>query len=130
MGRCHHLDRLTANGTDVLLVHDVPYHTSSPQTCSRLQAYISKCEAVIDVDQALAHRRRAFDAEVQVLRGRPEVRSIDLIDSLCPHERCSNIVEGQWSYRDEHHLSVMGAEMVAPRFAEALAPFVSAVPTA
>lgn len=100
---------LVANGVPVVVVRDNPLLTTKQRGCIQLNfTDPSSCE----VKRAGAFHTHDFAADAAEKVGIPV---IDLSDIYCGPETCHTSLGGIMIYRDQHHLS--------PVFAETLAPF-------
>jgi peptidoglycan/LPS O-acetylase OafA/YrhL len=107
---------LTAAKKEVVIVEAVPeFRVLVPQALARMAL--------------TGHRRRiaparadylARDADVRRVFGelakRYPIRFVHPDAILCPSGRCKAVVDGHPLYRDEHHLTVFGAELLTPLF--------------
>ncbi len=119
------IDRLLAKGKRIVFVLDNPELGFDPKSCvdSRPWRLTSR------VRQPCAVPRNDFDERNQryqelvaaVLKDYPAVKVFDAAAQLCDKQWCWAISDGQMLYRDDDHLSLDGARLMARGLAKLLA---------
>ena len=109
------VDQLTAQGKQVWLFAQVPRHAGHnlAHELTRL-AMKGMDTGVIRLDRGEHLSRQTYaNALLTELALRPNVHVIDPTDWLCNEQDCETARAGYSLYRDDDHLSVQGAELVA-----------------
>ena len=111
---------LLGGGHEVVLVLPVPALDFSPRSCVRLRPVekwrdppdadaCSLPRAKVDARHATPH---AIVADVAREIGSPDLHVVDPMDALCDARRCHAVINGHLMYRDDHHLTLEGANYV------------------
>lgn len=120
------LDRLLAKGKRVVFVLDNPELGFDPKSCVDSRPWRLTSQ---QVRQPCAVPRKDFDERNQkyrelvaaVLKDYPTVKVFDAAAQLCDTEWCWAMKDGQMLYRDDDHLSLDGARLMARGLAKLLA---------
>ena len=111
---------LLSGGHEVVLVLPVPALDFSPRSCVRLRP-VEKWRDPPDADACSLPRAtvearhataRAIVADVAREIADPDLHVVDPMDALCDARRCHAVINGYLMYRDDHHLTVEGANYV------------------
>ena len=115
-GLVHGTTELADDGIRSVIIHDIPYHDVTTQTCGRLRFVLapSSCATTSTEREERADRQRSFAVDEVVLTSGATVAGMDPLPWLCPDGACSTYVDGTWAYRDGDHLSVAGSAALAP----------------
>jgi peptidoglycan/LPS O-acetylase OafA/YrhL len=114
------LEELNSAGIPVLLVDPVPSYPSPMGACAAVWMLSGSCPSSAArrvEDQKLAGPIRID--KLAIRHARLSSR-LDLVGRLCGRTRCSEVVHGLVTYRDQNHLSVAGARRVADLFMHAI----------
>jgi peptidoglycan/LPS O-acetylase OafA/YrhL len=111
------LRALNASGVPVVLVHPVPHLTYDPSRCAAVDVLRSTCGATEPLSAVRRDLALATSTENAAASAGPLTTTADLEPLLCPRGRCSTVRDGVQLYRDDYHLSIDGAEALAPWFA-------------
>jgi peptidoglycan/LPS O-acetylase OafA/YrhL len=115
------LSQLERLGIKIIIVNEVP-HPDTPFHPSRYATALwhghSRKAGTLLADYQ--SRESWFLTEIQALNEKPIMR-LDLTPYLCSAGYCPAVVHGQAVYRDNHHLSVFGAEKLLPVFSSVFA---------
>lgn len=114
--------KVSGKGRRVILLADVPEIDYDVPT---MLARLALTGAVLDIRPTLAayRLRQAFVArDFAALKQRYGVTILEPASILCTTSRCAVADAGRPLYRDHHHLSVFGAEHLAPLFESVLMP--------
>ncbi len=104
------MDRLTADGRNVVVVDDIPHFRFDPSSCVR-NRFPTTCSAPVAAVEA-----SFYAAELErVVRDMPRARVVSLRDLFCTAESCTMAPHGRLLYRDDSHLTVEGSIYVAQR---------------
>jgi len=110
------ISELTRVGVPVVVVHPVPVIAIDSGACAAVLAFLdSGCAAAVSrarVDRELA---RTLVAEKRAIAGL-DAHILDLEPELCTARECPSTVRGVPMYRDQYHLSVVGAISLEPVF--------------
>ncbi len=113
--------RLQNGGKRVVIIEDIPEMPFSPNAC--LNAWkpleiLQKCGVTREENmRRTVHYRALLDSFKQEF---PAIKIIRTKDVFCNDELCSPIQNGRMLYRDSHHLSVIGSEIVGKRIIDQL----------
>jgi peptidoglycan/LPS O-acetylase OafA/YrhL len=118
-GTAAFVGRMSAAGIPVVVVHDVPYQrTACPRVLALADA--DRCARGMTRAEAEEQQRRGRVAEQRAVEAMSTAMVLDPVPWLCEGDECALIRDGVWMYRDDDHLSVQGAEALAPRWKEFL----------
>jgi peptidoglycan/LPS O-acetylase OafA/YrhL len=114
--------QIGASSRSVCVIHGVPVLEYSPPhalSMARLRGIDDKVFEVTRI-QALA-QQKSVDDDIRELARRGVLRSVDPKHVICPDSICRLTTDdGRTLYRDNNHLSIAGAMLVAPALAECL----------
>lgn len=107
---------LLAAGKRVVIIGPVPeFEHSVPMDLAKMRLWHEQWEIAPSRDEFLS-REVFVDAQLAKLAKLPGVTLVEPGDELCPAARCATMTDGLPLYRDSNHLSVSGAERLAPLF--------------
>lgn len=114
------VERLTAEGIGVVIVHPVPKFVGwDPRECSVLGLLLDEqsCSRVQERDVVDEFREPAVTAEsdVAAVTG---ATTLEVTDLLCPDGFCSTYRDHIWVWRDGTHISVDESIRLTPAFAD------------
>jgi hypothetical protein len=104
-------------GVPVVLLRPVPYLPTSGGGCAVVRVLADQCGSSISRRQADQQLARANTVEQDAVRG-TRAWIVNFEDQLCPNGRCSS--SNQYLYRNQDHLSVVGALTLTGRFASSV----------
>jgi SGNH domain (fused to AT3 domains) len=99
---------LIQSGKRVTLMVDVPELPSSPRDCVRNQ--LKRCE--ISREEAIRASADARGIIAQLQKSNPSLVIYDPLDFLCDQKNCSYKQGDTVLYRDTHHLSLQGSNLL------------------
>jgi hypothetical protein len=112
---------LVAAQKRVVIVSDVPEFTVLvPETLARM-ALTGRQQQIAPTREQYLARNADIDAMFAGIAKAYPMGFVHPERILCPGEICLTEVEGRSLYRDQHHLTVFGAEKLAPLFAPVFA---------
>lgn len=108
--------RLTANGTKIYLVGQVPEARASvPSGLARAELFPWKPEHYLQPQRIEVEKRQAFVMlQFQMLANKYQFEFVSLLDTMCAQSYCQIESAGRPLYRDSNHLSAFGATQLAP----------------
>ncbi len=105
------MDRLTAAGTPVVFVLDVPrFDRPVPECLLRL----GDSECSVERVRAVEYRAPVQEVVENAAAENPLVTVVDPFDVLCDADRCTPGTDDDVWYRDADHLSVAGSKRLEP----------------
>jgi peptidoglycan/LPS O-acetylase OafA/YrhL len=114
------LVELNASGVPVVVIHPIPRVPFEPTGCAVIRVLEDTCAGTRTRRAVDAERRRALRAENVAVGAAPAASAVDFEDVLCGSRFCTTRHRGIDTYRDEYHLGVAGALLLAPRFEQML----------
>lgn len=112
------LENLAAAGTPTVVIHTVPILDNfDMRLCPAWRVVtdrVTGCTTTTSRQAVDDRRRAALAAETNAASGLDNVHLVDFIDELCTSDLCSGYRNGLWLYRDNRHLSVVGAATLGP----------------
>jgi hypothetical protein len=105
---------LTTRGTKVVVIADTPHPDQEVYDCvARNPTKMSVCayDRKISAGAKVAH---------DAVQDQPNVSIVDLIDAICPTDRCAPVIGHVLLYRQGSHLTKTYVETLTPRLAAAL----------
>ena len=116
------LDRLIAHKKNIIFVLDNAELGFNPKSCVKSRPLVLEN----NTKQICAIPRKDFDARsreyrdlvLSVLKDYPSVEVFDAADQLCDQQWCWAIKDGNMLYRDDDHLSLDGAKLLAGKMFE------------
>lgn len=107
---------LTAAGKKVVIIGPVPeFAHSVPMDIAKMRVWHEQWEIAPTRGEFLA-RETFVDETFRQLATQPGVTLVSPGRVVCPAARCETMKDGLPLYRDANHLSVFGAEQLAPLF--------------
>ncbi len=104
------VDRLRAAGKTVVIIRPIP---DLPVAVERYVYHGLPANGATGMTRVQADARNAWtNAHLDTLVGRPGVRLINPVDTLCDALHCWSIRDGQALYIDDNHPSVVGARQI------------------
>ena len=114
---------MTAEGIRPGVILDNPTLPESPVECVSKTSSISKCE--LSRNAALAPGSSLQDAELQVLRERTDVPSLNPDTTLCTATGCPIALDGQVLYADTNHLYYGATKLMEPQLSRLVTSLLS-----
>ncbi len=114
------LQRLSAAGVPVLIVHPIPVLPLDAATCAVVRVLLGQCSSSLprsSVDRWLRLAVKTEDAGAAGIKG---VSILDFENQLCQKHSCKTVKNGVSLYRDSRHLSVDGALTLTGSFRRAI----------
>ncbi len=110
-------------GIRSVIVHDVPYHDVTTQSCGWLRYRLAprSCSSTVGRDAADDERALSLRVEDRVDADLDLATSLDPLPWLCDDSTCSTYGRGTWLYRDGDHLSVAASTALAAEMRQSLA---------
>jgi peptidoglycan/LPS O-acetylase OafA/YrhL len=122
------LQRLTAAGVPVIVIHPAPLLPTEPTDCAAARILLRRCRDSIRRDELAGIQRRALRAERGALAGLARAKGIDFHDTLCDAELCPSRRGGTDLYRNSNHLSVAGSLTLAEQLEQVIEEHARAAP--
>jgi hypothetical protein len=115
-GLANTLDALLAADKKVTFLHDVPELGFDIRSCFSFRPMVMNSSVrkpcAVAKSDFLARTEKHRNAVNQILSDRPEIKVIDLAQSLCDNEWCFGSKNDILFYMDDDHLSRRGADYV------------------
>jgi len=105
---------LDAHNVKTIFIADVPKPDFDVPTCLSRAAIRNSSTDACNVPRATAFNEDAREAERAALNGVSKARLLDFADTLCPHQICLAMAQGQVVYRDGNHLTSSFAHSLTP----------------
>ena len=118
------LEELDEAGVPTAVVHTVPQFNATlggtwkAETCAAIQIYLDRCGGSRSLEGVEREQAPSVAAEDAAAAGLGTATTVGLDDLLCTDGRCRTSRGDLRLYRDAAHLTVDGAELLAPRFTE------------
>jgi hypothetical protein len=110
-------------GKEVVIIADVPELRFFPRDClARTLAAGNRPDCSPSAEQAAARRAAHVAQLARLSEHHRRLRVFDPFDLICPGATCEIDRAGVLMYRDSHHLSLRGSELVGRKFANWLNP--------
>jgi peptidoglycan/LPS O-acetylase OafA/YrhL len=110
------LNYLQQNGSKVWVIAQVPELSSVPSEIAR---FIGRGKSIEQLATTKAHHRKRQKFVTDTFRDLQKKFKFEVIDPtnwLCPTDICRLVEGGRSIYRDNHHLSRFGAQLIRPIF--------------
>lgn len=109
------VDRLIAAGKQVVLMRGTPEFPLDVPEALGLRHHLGMEPVTLPLVEVKRRNLRADAILDEVAARHDAVRVVSFRDLLCDDERCETLVGGRSLYRDGHHLSLHGAEVLVER---------------
>ncbi len=111
------VQNLTAAGKKVVLYLDVPELPFQPRDCVE-RPFFRRKVSLCSIPRSSAWAQQATMRRIarRLTDKHPELSVFNPIDILCDSENCAVMQEDMLVYRDTHHLSLRGSEMLGRSF--------------
>ncbi|MCA1491779.1 acyltransferase family protein [Sinorhizobium alkalisoli] len=113
------IERLEADGSEVVLLRDVPVHKAYLDKCVARALWQERSPSVCDTPRAEAVEETVPAAE-RAVAAALNAEYVDLIDLFCNETVCPAVIGGKLTFRDRHHIATAYAESLAPRVQRAV----------
>jgi peptidoglycan/LPS O-acetylase OafA/YrhL len=111
------LQRFARRGIPTVVVSSVPHlDPFKNRLCPAWRRVTDPvgCARTVSRDRVEAVQRAGRAATRKAVQAVPGSHIVDFDDVLCPAATCSTYRDGKWIYRDETHLSPLGATLLVP----------------
>ncbi len=119
------LEKIGANGTPIAVIATIPQlHPYNVDTCPLLQLWITPQDCAQTRSRAFEanYRKVSLAANRRAVARVPSASLVDFTDKLCSPTQCASQRRGLWLYKDESHLSVVGAATLGPAIDHRIMP--------
>ncbi len=111
------ITQLEAHGKQVVLYRDVPEVPFMPESCLKrpLAPMPHACQMSFS-EAVLMRQKQYYQILLDLKKAHPQVRLFDSVASICDTSICNVRQDNQLVYRDGHHLSLYGSQLLATPF--------------
>jgi peptidoglycan/LPS O-acetylase OafA/YrhL len=114
------IHRLNDAGVPVLVVVPTPIAAALPSSCAVVRVLTRSCSTSRPRSAVDREGRRLIAADQQAVREARDAATVDFTDVLCGTRTCPSVRGDVTINKDRMHLSVAGARLLTPRFAQAI----------
>jgi peptidoglycan/LPS O-acetylase OafA/YrhL len=108
------IDALEKAGKKVILFQDTPEFPFMPERC--MNRPLAPKKSCLMTRSEFVARQKEYAMILEQIKTQRKTLLFNPIDIVCDIEHCALIKNNYFMYRDSHHLSVLGSELIAEQF--------------